>query len=30
MISTDLFVVPHDAILVLVRESLDDDLPMPS
>jgi len=24
------FVVPHDAILVLVRESLDDDLPLPS
>ena len=24
------FVVPHDAILVLVRENLDDDLPLPS
>jgi co-chaperonin GroES (HSP10) len=24
------FVVPHDAILVLVRESLDDDLALPS
>ena len=24
------FVVPHDAILVLVRESLDDDLTLPS
>ena len=24
------FVVPHDAILVLVRESLDDGLPLPS
>ena len=24
------FVVPHDAILVLVRESLDGDLPLPS